>query len=235
MTRKVKDSGSWGDTPIRERVDDRAGIVGAAILELRPQPPAECAEDELERFTPDLKFAEWIRDTFISAAGPIANEDHDHLLDAKIGALWTNCINVSKMRHVLATAEIPQTMGGAWKRGRADQQLRDWFEQDVDFLLTFYAPGMADLDDRSFCSVVEHELYHCAQKEDRYGAPAFDRETGLPIFGIRGHDVEEFSGVVRRYGAVGPVRELVEAAKRAPVVSDHAIAGACGTCDRRLG
>jgi hypothetical protein len=69
-------------------------------------------------------------------------------------------------------------MGNAWKRGRAEQQLRDWFEADIDFLLTFYAPECARLDDRSFCALVEHELYHCAQERDQYGAPKFDRESG---------------------------------------------------------
>jgi hypothetical protein len=125
-------------------------------------------------------------------------------------------------------------MGNAWKRGRADQQLRDWFEMDVDFLLTFYAPGMLDLTDRDFCAVIEHELYHCAQAEDGYGAPKFDRETGAP---------DLCDPRPRRRGILGrcpslrrrrTVRELVEAAKRAPIVGDSSIAIACGTCDQRL-
>lgn len=203
------------------------------ISTTRPHPPAEVGEDVPERFVPDVAFAEWIRGTFVEASGPLANEDHEHLIEARIGVLWTNSINVSKMRHVLATAEIPQAMGGAWKRGRAEQQLRDWFETEIDFLLTFYGPECAHLDDRAFCALVEHELYHCAQAEDQYGGPKFDRETGRPIFAIRGHDVEEFNGVVRRYGATtAAVRDLVEAAKARPFLGDAPISIACGTCGR---
>ncbi|MGH9884850.1 MAG: putative metallopeptidase [bacterium] len=84
--------------------------------------------------------------------------------------------------------------------------------------------------------MVEHELYHCAQEQDVYGAPRFSRATGEPIFGIRGHDSEEFVGVVRRYG-VGSVsegtRRLVEAARNAPEIPGLSIAKACGTCSQR--
>jgi hypothetical protein len=214
----------WGDNALR---------LERRISATRPHPPDDAGEDVPQRFTPDLMFAEWIRGTFVEAPGPLANIDHEHLIDATIGVLWTNCINVTKMRHVLATAEIPQTMGGAWKRGRAEQQLRDWFEADVDFLLTFYAPECARLDDRSFCALVEHELYHCAQERDQYGSPKFDRLTGRPIFGIRGHDVEEFTGVVRRYGATSPdVTAMVRAANQRPQLADSPIEIACGTCAR---
>jgi hypothetical protein len=212
--------------------DDREALrIERRISTTRPHPPDEVGEEVPERFAADTSFADWIRGTFVDASGPLANIDHEHLLDARIGVLWTNVINVTKMRHVLGTAEIPQTMGGAWKRGRAEQQLRDWFELDVDFLLTFYAPECEQLDDRSFCSLIEHELYHCAQAVDQYGAPKFDRDTGRPIFAIRGHDVEEFTGVVRRYGATSSaVRELVTAANARALIGDAPISIACGTC-----
>jgi hypothetical protein len=232
------DRGTWGEEPIREtRSRAKAPDVNAIALEVlagRPIPPDDVAEDELQRFVPDQRFAEWIRETFILPTGALANEDHAHLIDARIGVLWTNAVNLSKMRQVIATAELPQVIGSAWRRGRAEQQLRDWFELELHFLLTFYAPAMEHLSDREFCAVVEHELYHCAQKEDRFGAPAFDTKTGEPIFAMRGHDVEEFVGVVRRYGTTGNVRELVEAANRTPIVRDDAIAHACGTCDARV-
>ena len=38
---------------------------------------------------------------------------------------------------------------------------------------------------------------------DREGAPRFDDE-GRPVWGLQGHDVEEFAAVVRRYGAHNP-------------------------------
>ena len=225
---KAREVPAWGDEPMRidPRVFERR--VGAT----RPQPGSEVADDAPERFTPDEQFATWIRDTFISADGPLANGEYEHLIDARIGVLWTNAINVRQQRHVLATAEMPQTMGGRWKRGRAEQQLRDWFECEVDFLLTFYAPDCNHLDDRSFCALVEHELLHCAQDLDRYGAPRFDR-MGRPIYAIRGHDSEEFTSVVRRYG-IGAVsqgtRDLINAAKLPPLIGDAAVSVACGVC-----
>lgn len=200
------------------------------IRTTRPAPPAEVADDEPERFVPDPACAEWIRGTFIAASGPLANPLHEHLLDASIGVLWTNTINLSKMRTVLGTAEIPQTMGGAWKRGRAEQQLRDWFECEVDFLLTFYAPEVSQLDDRGFCRLVGHELRHCAQSEDRYGAPRFDRQTGKPLYCIRGHDVEVFFDEIEQFGPTPDVERLLAIAKRAPRFGDGPISVACGTC-----
>jgi hypothetical protein len=159
-----------------------------------------------------------------------ANEEHAHLLDARIGVLWTNAINIRQQRAVMATAEILQTMGGAWKRARAEQQLRDWFAMAPDFILTFYAPDVARLDDRSFCALIEHELYHCAQHEGENG-PAFDRQSGRPIYAIRGHDVEEFTPVVRRYGPTSAdVQAMVDAANVAPLLGDGPIDIACGTC-----
>lgn len=200
----------------------------------RPYPPDDCDEDRPECFRPDARFAEWIRDTFLAATGPLANEEHEHLLDATIGVLWTNAVNQSKQRLILATAEVPNAMTGGWRRARFDFQLREWFDVEPSFLLTFSAPDCARLDDRGFCALVEHELYHCAQKLDRYGEPAFNRETGLPEYALKGHDVEEFVGVVRRYGPTSSeVRALVDAAQRPPLIAGEPIAIACGVCLER--
>ncbi|WP_414143867.1 putative metallopeptidase [Burkholderia territorii] len=50
--------------------------------------------------------------------------------------------------------------------------------------------------------MVEHELYHIGQRTDEFGAPAFMKD-GMPKLSIRGHDVEEFVGIVRSYDASG--------------------------------
>ncbi|WP_267902481.1 putative metallopeptidase [Sinorhizobium meliloti] len=43
-----------------------------------------------------------------------------------------------------------------------------------------------------------------------------------PVFTVRGHDVEEFVGVVRRYGAdAAGVRAIVDAANRPPEIAGH--------------
>lgn len=196
----------------------------------RPYPGEELDDDRPECFTPDARFAEWIRETFINGSGPLANESHEHLGAALIGVLWTNAINEQKQRHVMATAEMPNAMSGGWKRARYEYQLRQWFDIVPDFLLTFSAPDCARLDDRNFCALVEHELLHCAQALDRYGAPRFT-QAGAPVYAIRGHDVEEFTEVVRRYGpTTSDVRELVAAASARPLIPGADIEIACGTC-----
>ncbi|PJG42613.1 hypothetical protein XA39_11955 [Acinetobacter tandoii] len=47
---------------------------------------------------------------------------------------------------------------------------------------------------------------------------------------VVGHDVEEFVGVVKRWGASNNVKRLVEVAKQAPFVSEKNITACCGTC-----
>lgn len=51
--------------------------------------------------------------------------------------------------------------------------------------------------------LVFHELCHCAIKLDRDGEQKFTDE-GNPVWDLRGHDLEEFNEVVRRYGAWAP-------------------------------
>ncbi|HVR48145.1 MAG TPA: putative metallopeptidase, partial [Pseudorhodoferax sp.] len=86
--------------------------------------------------------------------------------------------------------------------------------------------------DAEWCALVEHELYHVGQEMDEFGAPKFTRE-GMPRLCIRGHDVEEFVGVVRRYGVGDPdgaIGRLARAAGAMPEIGRANIAGACGTC-----
>lgn len=206
---------------------ERRGVVA------RPYPPTECGEDWPVTFLPAPELTEWIRDTFILGSGPLANEEHEHLADARIGVLWTNAINKTKMRIVLATAEIPSIQAGGWRRARHEHQLRQWFDVEPDFLLTFSAPDCARLDDRAFCALVDHELRHCAQAEDAYGSPKFSQHTGAPIYAIRGHDSEEFIGTARLFGRVAlskGTRDLIDAANAEPLFPGSAIDIACGTC-----
>jgi hypothetical protein len=203
---------------------------------MRPLPPDHLLRHEdvsdADRFEPAEDLRDWILDTFIAEDGELANPDHSHLSDASLGVLWTNVDNSRNMRTVIGQAELMPPMAmGKWQRSRAAQQVEEWFGEMPDFLLTFSAPAASTMDDASFCALVEHELYHCAQKMDAHGMPKFGQD-GSPQFVIRGHDVEEFVGVVARYGAqAAGVSEMVEAAQRRPVVGPASIAGACGTCN----
>ncbi len=205
----------------------------------RPRPPEhlfsiESAYDGLQ-FVPAPELVEWARATFIDEGAPLENEDHAHLRSATIGALWTNVDNSRRGRMVVGQAEMgkPQGTLGKWARARAEQQICEWFDGLPDFILTFSAPFMVEQSDATFCAIVEHELYHCGQDRDVFGMPKFSRESGLPAFTIRGHDIEEFVGVVRRYGAgASGVSAMISAAQEGPTIAASDIAHACGTCLR---
>lgn len=203
----------------------------------RPYPPRNMIDvvDDMafDRFEPSEELHDWIIDTFIRGDGPLVNEDHQHLADAHIGVLWTNCDSSRNMRSVIGQAELMPPMAmGKWQRARAVQQIEEWFDGMPDFLLTFSAPAADGMNDASFCALVEHELYHCAQARDDFGMPKFKKD-GMPSFAIRGHDVEEFVGVVRRYGAeAAGVQPMIDAANAKPLIAGAEIDGICGTCLR---
>lgn len=204
----------------------------------RPYPPEQMCYDE--RYPLDIvpapEVAEWLEKTFIFEGSLLENPNHSHLSLARIGVLWTNHPNFRQMRAVAGTAEIPlKNLKGAWPKAMAEKQLLEWFGEIPNFLITLDSVFAAEADDATFCARCEHELLHCAQKVDAFGSPKFNEETGEPVWGIRGHDVEEFVDVVRRYGvgaAAGDTAALVEAAKRPPLIAKADIDIACGNCMR---
>ncbi len=197
---------------------------------MRPQPPETVMEPYTERFEPSPEMRDWIIATFIDESGELYNPDHAHLKDASFGVLWTNCDNSRNMRTIIGQAELMPPMAmGKWQRARTIQQIEEWFEQIPDFLLTFHAIAAESMNDTDFCALVEHELYHCAQKLDQYGMPKFGQD-GRPSYCIKGHDVEEFIGVVARYGPTPAVAEMIEVASNRPSVMLSDIRSACGTC-----
>lgn len=199
---------------------------------MRPRPPESVLEPYIDRFEPSDEVRDWIVSRFIDPSGELHNPDHVHLLEASIGVLWTNVDNMKAMRVVIGQAELmPPIAMGKWQRARAIQQIEEWFGDIPDFLLTFHALAAESMSDRDFCALVEHELYHCAQKLDSYGMPKFGQD-GRPSFGIKGHDVEEFVGVVARYGATPAVAQMVQAANSVPSLALADIRVACGTCLR---
>lgn len=173
--------------------------------------------------------ATWAQDVILSEGGPLHNPDHAHLLDADIGFLWASSAFAKRGRTVVGQAEQVMIRAGGWQKARQEQQLREWFGHVPEFIITLAADYCAQCSDTEFCALVEHELYHIGQEQDEFGAPKFTKD-GMPRLALRGHDVEEFVGVVRRYGASAQVARMVEAAKRPAGVSGASIAHACGTC-----
>lgn len=195
----------------------------------RPMPPADLLESPWLTLSPAPEIWEWIQAEILSESGSIHNPEHAHLIDASIGVLWASSAFNKKGRSVLGQAEQLMIRAGGWQKARQEQQMRDWFGEGPEFLITLAGDYCAECSDAEFCALVEHELFHIGQKFDKYGAPAFT-ETGMPKLEMRDHDVEEFVGVVRRYGPSYEVQQLIDAASRPPEVAKINIARACGTC-----
>lgn len=195
----------------------------------RPIPPAELLESPFLVLRPAPEVWEWIQQKVLAETSSIHNPEHAHLIDANIGVLWASSGFAKQGRVVLGQAEQVMFRAGGWQKARQEQQIRDWFGEVPDYLITLAADYCAECTDAEFCALVEHELYHIAQATDQYGAPKFTQE-GLPKLQMRSHDVEEFVGVVRRYGPSHDVQQLIDAASRPPEVAKINIARACGTC-----
>lgn len=101
-------------------------------------------------------------------------------------------------RIILGTVHMPMVNGTLSK-------LFDWLLEDKLGLSPTYL-FMLDLefwrgaDPRRREILMFHEMKHCDQAVDQYGAPKFTRD-GQPVWRLVGHDIEEFNEVVRRYGA----------------------------------
>lgn len=185
------------------------------------------------RLTPASEVRDWLQAEILADTGSIHNKDHAHLLDADIRFMWASSSFEKQGRTVLGQAEEVAFRAGGWQKARMEQQMRDWFGKVPAFIITLAADYCAQCSDTDFCALIEHELYHIAQDTNQYGEPAFTKEGG-PKLKLRGHDVEEFVGVVRRYGASPDVQALVEAANSPAEVGKLNIARACGTCLLKL-
>lgn len=199
-----------------------------------PMPPHKVSRVQETMFVPAPELTVWVEDTFIRESGKLFNPDHQHLHAAEFEFLWTNADYKTKGRTVLGTAEIPKA-GNKWSAQRSLFQLVQWFGNVPDFLITIHAKYFESAGNPERCALIEHELFHCGQREDAFGVPMFSKLTGQPIWGMRGHDVEEFTGVVRRYGAqAAGVSEFVRAANKGPEIAPAIIDGICGQCAKRI-
>lgn len=200
-----------------------------------PVPPADEFDtfDVAPIFIPAPELNKFVAAAFLDESSPLYNEEHAHLTQAAIGFLWTSVANTRQMRRVLGEAEQPNLKGGKWQRARQEKQLIDWFGSVPDFVVTFDAGFWSEAASIEVLALLEHELYHCGQAVDEFGFPKFRQSDGSPVFAIRGHDVEEFAGVLRRYGADAAgrdVRDFVDAARVKPTIGTAKIRKLCGSC-----
>lgn len=204
----------------------------------RPYPPDELVSmDGLsapDRFETAPTFSEWIIDAYLRPEGPLYWPGHEALASARIGVLWTTAAASRRGKAIVAQAEMPrQSPGSQWSSARASHQLVQWFGYIPDFLLTFDAVYASQLNDLEFAALVDHELCHCVQAEDEFGNPRFSTVTGQPVWALKGHDVEEFTSVVSRFGIQAAGQDAVDfviAASKQPVIGPARLAQGCGTC-----
>jgi len=136
-----------------------------------------------------------------------------HLKDgqAQIRFLLDLQETISQGRQILGMVHIPSVQGRL-------KRLFDWMlaklfhGEQLDFLITLDDVWWEAATEQQREILIFHELCHCIQKTDKEGEPRFTEE-GRPVFGLLGHDVEEFSATVRRYGAYSPeIQEFIAAA-----------------------
>ena len=201
----------------------------------RPMPPLSFIEEfrPYIALMPAEEIAEWVNANILDEEGELHNPDHIHLINADVQFMWASNAFTKKGRTILGQTEEVAMRAGGWQKARMEQQMYNWFGHKPDYIITLAADFCSQCTDLEFCALIEHELYHIAQATDDFGAPKFNKE-GQPVLTMRGHDVEEFVGVVRRYGASAEVQELIDAAKTPAEVAHLNIARACGTCMLKL-
>jgi hypothetical protein len=198
-------------------------------------PPAalgDWAGEVMMAFMPAPEVRDWIQATFIDENGPLHNPEHQHLNSADFEVLWAAGGFKKQGRQVIGTTEQVNFRAGGWQKERQQFQMDQWFGRKPDFLITLDGAFAKEASDTDFFALVEHELYHIGQEADAFGAPIF-KQDGTPKLFIRGHDVEEFVGVVKRYGIGHPggqLAQLIEAGQQKPSVSPYKMSQACGTC-----
>lgn len=199
----------------------------------RPQPPASLRDALACTFAPAPDLLQWLKDAVIAEDGPLHNPEHAHIESADLAVLWAAVGYEKRGRRVLGETERVMFRSSGWQRERQEQQLREWFGRVPDWIITLDAAYCSACSDTDFAALVEHELYHIGHATDAFGAPRYSKQSGLPVLTLRGHDVEEFVGVVARYGSAGAVAGMVAAANKGPTVAARSIAAACGTCIQR--
>lgn len=208
--------------------------------QIRPFPPAnffdQAEEEQAIRLIPAPELKAWVFANFLTLGGPLHNPDHDHIAEMLhdneefLAFAWASSAYKSKQAMVLGQCERVMFNVGGWRKARQEQQMRDWFGFVPTYLITIDGNFCDKANDREFCALLEHELYHIGVERDEDGEMQFSSSTGLPKHYLAGHDVEEFIGVTKRWGVSKSVKRLVDAAKNPPFVSDLEISKCCGNC-----
>jgi hypothetical protein len=132
-------------------------------------------------------------------AGP-----HDDLKDAKIAVAWMLDVKPDRDGHLC--------LGRCKKATDLDREFREF-----DFVVLLNSSAWKSLKNKQRLALVDHELCHAAVATDKNGDPIRDERDRL-CWRIRRHDIEEFTGVVKRHGCyLNDVAELVRVAQEQPL------------------
>jgi hypothetical protein len=113
-------------------------------------------------------------------------------------------------RRILGTAHLPRVQGEL--NPVFEWMLGNLFQRTPDFLIILDMAFWFAAGPRLREILVYHELSHCIHATDRDGEKRYGWDE-RPIWRLRAHDVEEFTSVVRRYGAWNTeIQEFVAAA-----------------------
>lgn len=113
---------------------------------------------------------------------------HEDLGPARIALAWNSSWNPDVDGRV--------TLGKCKRASDLDRELAQ-FDFVILLRRSFWQnPQVTELQRTA---LLDHELHHAARKYDSNGDPTED-ERGRPVWRTRRHDIEEFAGVVQRYG-----------------------------------
>lgn len=123
-----------------------------------------------------------------------------HLVDggARVEFLLRGREQITGGRRVLGSVHLPAVQGQL--KGVFTWMLEQMFGDLPDFLVVLENDYWQAATPRQREILIYHELCHAEHKRDRDGEPRFDVEE-RPVWGLVGHNVEEFNAVVQRYGA----------------------------------
>lgn len=133
-------------------------------------------------------------------------EHHPELRDARIALAWALSWKPDVDGKV--------TIGKCKKASDLDRELAAF-----DFVILLSKAFWTDLrvDENARRALLDHELHHATVKYDESGEPVFD-ERGRIVYRLRKHDIEEFTGIVQRYGTYKrDLEEFAAALRRAGV------------------
>lgn len=179
---------------------------------------------------------------FTRTDGVFFDPEHEHLTTATIGVIWSNARHMVKGEEKAGMMELlpdPDSEPRTWTEARKHDWLASVYGRPWPrFQMTLSGVWSWVYDDRSFLALVDHELCHAAVARDEGGAMKHRPGSSEPIWKTRGHDVEQFVGTVRRWGApAAGAAELVAAAAAPPRfewVPGRAFAPiACANCAAR--